>query len=99
MKKIVFFNHYHRGDLHTHKEFVRQIMEEVKDVEYEYLHNNPEKLIIDLGIKTKGSPNRLDSKNALYKEKSKLLFLTHIKTKNVNFILIYVNYFIYLLQI
>lgn len=68
IKKIVFFNHFHRGDLHTHKEFVRQIIEEVKNVEYEYLHNNPEKLLIDLNIKTAGTPEFLDRKNALYKE-------------------------------
>lgn len=68
IKKIVFFNHFHRGDLHTHKEFVRQIMNEVTNVEFEYLHNNPEKLLIDLNIKTTGTPEFLERKNALYKE-------------------------------
>ena len=34
MNKIVFFNHYHRGDLHTSKEFVRDtIIPEIKNVQ------------------------------------------------------------------
>lgn len=68
MNKIVFFNHYHRGDLHTHKEFVRQIKQELSGVKFEYLHNNPEKLLIDVGIETKGSPNHLDRKVPIFKQ-------------------------------
>ena len=53
MAKIVFFNHFHRGDLHTNKEYIRQIMQELPDVEFEYLHANPNKLLLDLNIPTK----------------------------------------------
>lgn len=67
MKKIVFFNHYHKGDLHTHKEFVRQIKTELKDFDFEYLTNNPAKLIEELGIPVVGSPDELDRQNAMYK--------------------------------
>lgn len=78
IKKIVFFNHYHRGDLHTHKEFLRQVIDEVKDVEFEYLHNNPEKLLIDLNIKTAGTPDFLERKNALYKQEDVLYVNTWV---------------------
>jgi hypothetical protein len=66
MPKIVFFNHYHRGDLHTHKEFIRQIQNELPEFELEYLHNNPAKLLLDLGIPTVGDPNHLNSKEPFY---------------------------------
>jgi hypothetical protein len=66
MSKIVFFNHYHRGDLHTHKEFIRQIQNELPEFEFEYLHNNPAKLLLDLGIPTVGNPNHLNSKEPFY---------------------------------
>lgn len=69
MSEIVFFNHYHRGDLHTHKEFVRQIKQEIGDkVKLSYLHNNPPKLLEDLGIETVGSPNFLDKQKPLLKQ-------------------------------
>lgn len=55
--KIVFFNHFHRGDLFTHKEFVRQIKRELTNVELEYWHYNHPKVNMDLGIPLTGVPN------------------------------------------
>lgn len=68
MPKIVFFNHYHRGDLHTSKEFVRQVMNEVRGYEFEYYHNNPHKLLSDLKIPTTGSPDFLDKTKPILKK-------------------------------
>lgn len=79
MAKIVFFNHYHRGDLHTHKEFIRQIKDELKDeVEYEYLHFNHPKLTIDLDIPKVGDPGHLDPKTPFYNDDDALYINTWI---------------------
>jgi hypothetical protein len=68
MSKIVFFNHLHRGDLHTHKEFIRQIQEETVGISLEYLHNNPSKLTDDLDIPRTGEPNHLDRSTPFYQD-------------------------------
>lgn len=78
MNKIVFFNHYHRGDLHTSKEFVRQVVNELKDFEFGYLHNNPSKLLSDLNIKTLGNPMHLERANAVYKDGDTLYINTWV---------------------
>lgn len=48
MNKIRFFNHYHNGDLFCSKAFIRHIMDELKDFEFTYHHNNNPKTISDL---------------------------------------------------
>lgn len=47
---IVFFNHFHRGDLFTSKEFVRQIMEELSPlgINFDYWHYNHPKILFDV---------------------------------------------------
>jgi len=50
MKKISFFNHGHNGDLHTSKEFIRQIKNTLKDFQFIYHHHNHNKSILDLEI-------------------------------------------------
>ena len=66
MSKIVFFNHMHKGDLHTHKEFVRQLQFELPDVEFGYLHNNAPKLLAELNIEYLGNPDNFDNKTPFY---------------------------------
>jgi hypothetical protein len=78
MPKIVFFNHYHRGDLHTHKEFIRQLQQELPDFDFEYLHNNPAKLIEDLGIPTTGTPENLNNKEPYYYDGNELYINTWV---------------------
>lgn len=46
---ICFFNHYHRGDLFTHKEFIRQIKKETL-INLSYYHYNHPKVNKDLDI-------------------------------------------------
>jgi len=67
MSKIIFFNHFHKGDMHTHKEFVRQIKNELADFEFEYHTTNPQKLIDELGIQITGSPHLFNQSKPLYK--------------------------------
>jgi len=77
MPKIVFFNHYHRGDLLTHKEFIRHIQDEL-DVVYEYRHFNHPKLTRDLNIPLIGDPSNLDPKTPFYQEDDTLFINTWI---------------------
>jgi hypothetical protein len=67
MSKIIFFNHFHKGDMHTHKEFVRQIKSELSDFQFEYNTNNPQKLIDELGIEITDTPHKFDQSKPLYK--------------------------------
>lgn len=60
--KIVFFNHYHRGDLFTHKEFVRHIKKLLPDNTYEYWHYNHPKVNLDLQIPLTNTPHQIDHK-------------------------------------
>ena len=79
MAKIVFFNHYHRGDLLTHKEYIRQIKNEMpSDMEYEYLHFNHPKLTRDLDIPKTGTPDKLDHKTPFYQDGETLYINTWI---------------------
>ena len=34
LKKVTFYNHFHNGDLHLSREFVRQIINMFPDIEY-----------------------------------------------------------------
>jgi len=78
MAKIIFFNHFHRGDLHTNKEFIRQIMQELPDVEFEYMHANPDKLLLDLNIPTVGTPDNLDKNSVFYQDDDTLYVNTWV---------------------
>jgi len=78
VNKIIFFNHAHKGDLHTHKEFVRQIKNELKEVKFEYLTENPQKLLDELDIKITGSPHKFDYRKPLYKYENTLCVNTWV---------------------
>jgi len=49
MKKIVFFNHAHRGDVFISRAFLTHIMEEI-DIEFSYAHFWGEYLLRDMNI-------------------------------------------------
>ena len=78
MSKIVFFNHYHRGDLLTHKEFIRQLQSELPDFTFEYMHFNHPKLTRDLNIPVTGAPENLDAKTPFYQDDGVLYINTWI---------------------
>lgn len=52
MKKIVFFNYFHNGDIHASRELVRQVIDKVKqidsDISFSYAHRNPGNLLDDI---------------------------------------------------
>jgi hypothetical protein len=78
MNKIIFFNHYHRGDLLTHKEFIRQIKSDLPNVTLEYMHFNHPKLTRDLDIPLIGAPTDLDAKTPFYQTEDTLYINTWI---------------------
>lgn len=78
MNKIIFFNHYHRGDLLTHKEFIRQLKSELPDVTFEYMHFNHPKLTRDLDVPLVGAPTDLDHKTPFYQDGDTLYINTWI---------------------
>lgn len=48
--RIIFFNHYHNGDVFASKEYVRQIISLIPDADFIYQHYNSEKLLADIPI-------------------------------------------------
>ena len=52
INQIVFYNHYHNGDVFISKQYIKYIMSLFPDFEYTYYHANTPKLLKDLGIKT-----------------------------------------------
>lgn len=44
--KMVFYNHFHAGDIHVSREFVKWFIRLRMATEYEYLHGQPEKQIL-----------------------------------------------------
>ena len=80
MNKIVFFNHYHRGDLHTSKEFVKEVMNKLPNIEFEYWHSNPEIILQEIGIgpAAQKTPALLDKSKALMKTKDTLFINTWV---------------------
>lgn len=58
--RIILFNHFHRGDLFTHKEFVRHMKQLIPDNTFEYWHFNHPKVNLDLQIPLVNTPHNLD---------------------------------------
>lgn len=75
MKKITFFQHHHNGDLFVSKEYVRQIVNDLPDIDVEYLHNNNPKTLLDLGIPQRTFDVNSISKNLVYIENPNHLFI------------------------
>jgi len=52
MNKITFFNHFHNGDLHISREFIRKIMQRVSSINptitFSYAHSNDPCLLSDI---------------------------------------------------
>ncbi len=51
LKKVTFYNHFHNGDLHLSREFVRQIINMFPDIEFTYTHLNKPDVLSDLNAK------------------------------------------------
>ena len=49
IKRIIFFNQFHNGDCFVGKGWVRNIMQQLPDIEFSYAHKNHPDIIKDLG--------------------------------------------------
>jgi hypothetical protein len=60
-KKIIFFNHYHNGDIHLSRSFVRKIIDYLKrdNIEFSYSHKNNSSILCDI-------PNLIYDPNAIH---------------------------------
>lgn len=64
--RIIFFNHFHRGDLFTHKEFIRHLKVLLPDANMEYWHFNHPKVNLDLKVPLTNTPHQLDRNVKFY---------------------------------
>ena len=78
MPKIVFFNHYHRGDIFTNRGYVVSVKESLKDFEFGYLHFNHPKLTRDISIPYRGEPINFNRKERFRLENDCLFVNTWI---------------------
>lgn len=46
--RVVFFNHFHNGDVHVSRQFVRMIINKLPETVFEYSHRNPRNLLNDI---------------------------------------------------
>jgi hypothetical protein len=47
-KKVLFYNHWHNGDVHMSRSYVRDLMSLLGDCDYYYYHKNDKKLLADI---------------------------------------------------
>ena len=47
-KKVLFYNHWHNGDVHMSRSYVRDLMSLLGDCDYYYHHKNDKKLLADI---------------------------------------------------
>jgi hypothetical protein len=50
MKKLIFYNHFHNGDIHVSRSFIRFLIEKLKSekIEFFYFHRNSPNLLLDI---------------------------------------------------
>lgn len=76
--KIVLFNHYHRGDIFTNREFIKHLRSQLPDIRFSYLHFNHPKLTRDMEIPLIGSPDNLNQHSKFFFDKDTLYINTWI---------------------
>lgn len=48
--KVVFFNHYHNGDIVATREFIKEIVDFYPEISFSYAHSNGEKILRDINV-------------------------------------------------
>jgi hypothetical protein len=66
--RVILFNHFHRGDLFTHKEFARHIKSLMPETNFEYWHYNHPKVNLDLQIPLTNVPHKLNNQIKFYEQ-------------------------------
>ena len=49
-KNIIFFNHYHNGDIVATREFIKEIVNFYPEINFSYAHHNGEKILRDINV-------------------------------------------------
>lgn len=80
--RIILFNHFHRGDLFTHKEFARHLKTLLPQFTFEYWHYNHPKVNQDLQIPLTNMPAYLDNKIPFYEKDNSIAINTWIGVWN-----------------
>lgn len=65
MKRLIFYNNWHNGDLHNSREFVKDIINKTRFDEYYYIHNRPPKILKDIPKIIYHFPNELCDNNKI----------------------------------
>jgi len=79
MQKIIFYNHYHNGDIFLSKPYIKHIMDLMPEVDFFYFHKNNQKIILDLNIKQKNLNDFYINDNLQSFVENDILFInTHI---------------------
>lgn len=78
MPKVVFFNHYHRGDIFTNRGYITSIKNSLKEFNFGYLHFNHPKLTRDISIPYEGEPTNFGRKERFRLENDCLYINTWI---------------------
>ena len=90
MKPITFYNHWHNGDLHISREYVKDIIGKIAGGHFSYYHPNDPKILSDIGgftflpLMPAGTPKMCIPD--LMREDADVIFVdTHINSKSANF--------------
>jgi hypothetical protein len=71
MTNIIFFNHFHNGDIHVSRGFIRQIMNKMQGITFSYSHRNPPNLLSDI-------PNLIFDPQAIHNIKNEHIGIYHV---------------------
>lgn len=85
--KIIFFNHYHNGDIFASKEYVADLIKEFSGHEIIYQHFNSPKLLNDLNLQFVDLSTPLgpiDNRSQFFRDKDNLFINTWIGNYNPN---------------
>lgn len=89
--KIVFFNHYHNGDIHYSKEFIKDIIKKYKAISYSYYfdleHVCDKNIIGDVNIThTNKLPNEINHNSQLVLKNDTLYINTWVGQKDYYYV-------------
>jgi len=96
--KIIFFNHYHNGDIHYSREFIKDIIRKTSADEYSYYHINKSNLLKDIDVEY-GDPQNIDRQKQIIEVSDNIFINTWIGQCGAKYITkdcsIYSNYNMY----
>ncbi len=96
--RIIFFNHYHNGDIHYSREFIKDIIRKTSADEYCYYHINKSNLLKDIDV-AYGDPQNIDRQKQIIEVSDNIFINTWIGQCGAKYITkdcsIYSNYNMY----